>query len=120
MSLDNIIGVEEAAEILGLSPGTVKNKCAAGDLAAKKIGKTWVLDKTKLEAKKMEKLNYTKMDGKRYKLPDGYYAIDGRFGDQIYDARGKNVTSKVMGNQKADGYIILTDNGVANLELIEK
>lgn len=47
-SLNSVIGVEEAAKILGLSPGTVKNKCAAGELPAKKIGKTWVLDKTKL------------------------------------------------------------------------
>jgi excisionase family DNA binding protein len=46
--LNNVIGVEEAATILGLSPGTVKNKCAAGELPAKKIGKTWVLDKNRL------------------------------------------------------------------------
>jgi excisionase family DNA binding protein len=48
MSLDNIIGVEEAAKILGLSPGTVKNMCAAGKLECKKIGKTWIIDKTEL------------------------------------------------------------------------
>ncbi|MBO0961431.1 helix-turn-helix domain-containing protein [Neobacillus sp. MM2021_6] len=56
--LDNIIGVEEAAEILGLSPGTVKNMCAAGKLESKKIGKTWVLDKTNLEVNKMAKVFY--------------------------------------------------------------
>lgn len=50
--LSNIVGVEEAAKILGLSPGTVKNKCAAGELPAKKIGKTWVLDKTMITDKK--------------------------------------------------------------------
>jgi excisionase family DNA binding protein len=53
--LNNIIGVEEAARILGLSPGTVKNMCAEGKLECKKIGKTWVLYKTKLEVKKNEK-----------------------------------------------------------------
>jgi len=47
--LSNLIGVEEAAKILGLSPGTVKNKCAAGELPAVKIGKTWVMDKTLLD-----------------------------------------------------------------------
>jgi excisionase family DNA binding protein len=46
--LNQVIGVEEAAIILGLSPGTIKNKCAAGEIAAKKIGKTWVIDKSKL------------------------------------------------------------------------
>lgn len=44
----NIIGVEQAAKILNLSPGTVKNKCASGEIPAKKIGMTWVIDKTKL------------------------------------------------------------------------
>ncbi|MGR6115698.1 type I-C CRISPR-associated protein Cas8c/Csd1 [Aeribacillus composti] len=50
--LSNLIGVEEAAKILGLSPGTVKNKCAAGELPAVKIGKTWVMDKTMITDKK--------------------------------------------------------------------
>lgn len=55
--LDNIIGVEEASEILNLSPGTIKNKCASGELPSKKIGKTWVLDKKILEVWKMKKYN---------------------------------------------------------------
>lgn len=46
--LKYVIGVDEAAEILGLKAGTVKNKCALGELPAKKIGNTWVLDKIKL------------------------------------------------------------------------
>jgi len=50
--LSNLIGVEDAAKILGLSPGTVKNKCAAGELPAVKIGKTWILDRTKLKQDK--------------------------------------------------------------------
>jgi excisionase family DNA binding protein len=57
--LNNIIGVEEAARILGLSPGTVKNMCAEGKLECKKIGKTWVLDKNNLEVKKMNVTEYT-------------------------------------------------------------
>jgi excisionase family DNA binding protein len=51
--LENIIGVEEAANILRLSPGTIKNMCADGKLECKKIGKTWVLDKTNLEVVNM-------------------------------------------------------------------
>ncbi|MDR9852908.1 type I-C CRISPR-associated protein Cas8c/Csd1 [Paenibacillus sp. VCA1] len=43
--LDNVIGVEEASELWGLSPGTIKNYCAEGRISAKKIGKTWVIDK---------------------------------------------------------------------------
>lgn len=57
--LDNIIGVEEAAEILGLSPGTIKNMCAAGKLNCKKIGKTWILNKEELYMSKWEALNET-------------------------------------------------------------
>lgn len=47
--LENIIGVEEAAKLLGYSPGTVKNKCAAGELPARKVGKTWLFDKDELK-----------------------------------------------------------------------
>jgi hypothetical protein len=57
--LNNIIGVEEAARILALSPGTVKNMCAVGKLECKKIGKTWVLDKNNLEVKKLNATEYT-------------------------------------------------------------
>lgn len=45
MSLENIIGVEEASQLWGLSPGYIKNLCAEGRLKAKKIGKTWIIDK---------------------------------------------------------------------------
>ncbi|MDQ0154928.1 helix-turn-helix domain-containing protein [Robertmurraya andreesenii] len=55
--------MEEAAEILGLAPGTVKNMCASGKLEAKKIGKTWVLHKNNLEVRKMVKnLNGVEID----------------------------------------------------------
>ncbi|AZJ23172.1 DNA-binding protein [Bacillus wiedmannii bv. thuringiensis] len=46
--LHNTIGVHEAASILNVSPGYVKNLCAQGKIVAKKIGKTWVIDKSRL------------------------------------------------------------------------
>lgn len=56
--LVNVIGVSEAAKILGLAEGTVKNYCAEGNLPAKKIGKTWVLDKKILKEQiKMKKIH---------------------------------------------------------------
>lgn len=48
-TLNNVIGVEEAAEMLNLSAGYIKNLCAAGKIEAKKIGKTWIINKTKLK-----------------------------------------------------------------------
>lgn len=44
----NTIGVHEVASILNVSPGHVKNLCAEGKIVAKKIGKTWVIDKSRL------------------------------------------------------------------------
>jgi hypothetical protein len=44
-TLNNAIGVEEAHSISGLSAGYIKNLCAAGKITAKKIGKTWIIDK---------------------------------------------------------------------------
>ncbi|MCU5095044.1 helix-turn-helix domain-containing protein [Bacillus wiedmannii] len=47
--LQNVIGVNEAASILNVSPGHIKNMCAAGKIVAKKIGKTWVIDRARLK-----------------------------------------------------------------------
>lgn len=60
VSLENIVGVKEVAEILGLREGTVKNMAAAGKVKAKKIGNVWVFDKKYLlgihEKNKIEKM----------------------------------------------------------------
>ena len=52
--LDQILGVEEAAALWGLSPGYIKNLCAAGKLKAKKIGKTWIIDANQTNQKQEE------------------------------------------------------------------
>jgi len=43
--LDQVIGVDDAAKMWGMTPGAVKNMCARGKIRCKKIGKTWVVDK---------------------------------------------------------------------------
>ena len=43
--LNKIMGVEEASQLWNLSPGYIKNLCAAGKLESKKIGKTWIITK---------------------------------------------------------------------------
>src|SRR5690625_141744 len=54
--LRNVIGVNEASEITGLSAGTIKNYCAEGKIVSKKIGQTWGIDKNILkESFKMTK-----------------------------------------------------------------
>lgn len=44
-AINNVMGVEEAAELWNLAPGTIKNYCAEGKVIARKIGKTWIIDK---------------------------------------------------------------------------
>lgn len=44
--LADVMGVETAAEQWELSPGYIKNLCAAGKVKAKKIGNTWVIQKS--------------------------------------------------------------------------
>lgn len=53
MNFKNLISTKEAALFLNLKEGTVKNKCASGELFCKKIGKQWVLDKTYLKTLKL-------------------------------------------------------------------
>ena len=55
--LEHIMGVDEAAEKWSLSPGYIKNLCAAGRLASIKIGKTWVLDKSQPNPAQKEENN---------------------------------------------------------------
>ncbi|MBC6975099.1 MULTISPECIES: helix-turn-helix domain-containing protein [Bacillus] len=43
--LDEVMGVEEAAEKWDMPPGTIKNLCAAGEVKAKKIGNRWIISK---------------------------------------------------------------------------
>lgn len=50
--LDKVIGVEEAAELWGLSPNYIKNLCAQGKVKAKKVSGKWVIDKTQENPKK--------------------------------------------------------------------
>jgi hypothetical protein len=53
--LDNIMGVEEASEVWELSPAYIKNLCASGKVISRKIGKTWIIDKTQHNPKSTEK-----------------------------------------------------------------
>lgn len=41
--LDEVIGVDEASKLWGLSAGTIKNYCADGKIKAKKISNRWVI-----------------------------------------------------------------------------
>ncbi|MES5957474.1 helix-turn-helix domain-containing protein [Bacillus fungorum] len=48
-ALGNVIGVNDAHLISGLSPGHIKNLCAAGAIESKKIGRTWVINREQFE-----------------------------------------------------------------------
>lgn len=54
-TLDRVIGVDEASNLWGLSAGRIKNMCAEGLLACKKIGNTWVIDRLQPNPKKRER-----------------------------------------------------------------
>lgn len=73
--LDKIIGVSEASKITGLAEGTVKNYCANGNIEAKKIGKTWVINKIKLEENvKMKNIFNTISNNYKIEGEDGKHA----------------------------------------------
>jgi hypothetical protein len=54
-SLENIMGVQEASESWGLAPSYIKDLCANGKIKAKKIGKTWVIDKNQENPSQLKK-----------------------------------------------------------------
>jgi len=122
-----IVGHYEAAEILGWQKQQVTVYMQRGKfpepLQKLKSTPIWLkedIQKFKESRMKMKKLDVTKMNGKMYKLPQGYYAIEGRFGDQVYrDDNGKNVTQQIMGGNNKDDIILLTDRGVEKLKLVD-
>lgn len=59
------IGLKEASEILGVGESTIRRWCTQGLVpGAVKIGKTWVIDETRLEEIKIPKMGRpTKNEG---------------------------------------------------------
>jgi hypothetical protein len=52
--LDDVMGVEEASAVWGLSAAYIKNLCAAGKVKSKKIGRDWIIDKTQPNPKQVK------------------------------------------------------------------
>lgn len=57
---DNIISVTDSAEVLSLSRQRVLQMIDEGKLPAKKIGKTWILDRESLEKYRFTKENHVR------------------------------------------------------------
>lgn len=55
--LDQIISVQEAAEMWGLSPDHVKLLCRTGEVEAKKIGNSWAVLKDQENPKQRTRNN---------------------------------------------------------------
>lgn len=55
---DNLISVTDSAEVLALSRQRVLQMIDEGKLPAKKIGKTWILDRESLEKYRFTKENH--------------------------------------------------------------
>lgn len=117
--LENIIGVNEAAELSGLTPGTVKNYCAIGKYPSKKIGKTWIIDKVKLEEMlEMRKLTVNKLKkhehivGEEY--TEEYYARDSKAVDLYI---GHELTDADEDEQSDIDFIYELKNGSYTLDI---
>lgn len=48
MSTESLITVDEAAALLGVSPATVRRRCGNGDIAAERVGRSWLIDSSAL------------------------------------------------------------------------
>lgn len=102
--LENIIGVDEAAEILGLSPGTVKNYCAQGKIKAKKIGKTWVMDKTKLEEENKMKVTIEYRKNHEGIVGKEWEEVYGEYEERLAKEEIVRITEEYEAAINADGF----------------
>ena len=71
--LDQIMGVEEAAEVWGYSPGYIKNLCADGKVEARKIGKTWIIAKEQNNPREETNMTTVNYNSKDYTLTQEAY-----------------------------------------------
>jgi len=99
--LNNVIDVHEAASILNVSPGHIKNLCAEGKIVAKKIGKTWVIDRSELrEINKYVQFvcmicGYTEqLSERKAKRKDGLRCKQCECGGAMIDERIQNQTTE--------------------------
>ncbi|AFQ19016.1 helix-turn-helix domain-containing protein [Bacillus thuringiensis] len=97
----NTIGAREAASILNVSPGHIKNLCAQGKVVSKKIGKTWVIDRSKLRGIQ-ENINFIcmfcgykeQLSARKVKYKDGLRCKQCECGGAMIDERVQNKTTK--------------------------
>lgn len=55
-TLDDIISLAEAGELLGISPETLRTQVRRGRLEARNIGKTWITTRQEVERYRRENL----------------------------------------------------------------
>ena len=70
--LENVIGVQEAAEIWGMGADRVKALAQSGEIYAKKIGNTWVIDKYQRNPRRYNRKNVkaTHYEGLKLNVPE--------------------------------------------------
>ncbi|TCP32201.1 hypothetical protein EV207_101179 [Scopulibacillus darangshiensis] len=81
--LDQIMGVKEAGELWGLSPDRVKGLCQAGDIEAKKIGKTWIIFKDQPNPKRRNYVRHKETFAVVVKKEDWMDEVE--YSDTVYD-----------------------------------
>ena len=107
--LDHVIGVNEASELWGYTPGTVKNLCAVGKIRAKKIGKHWIIAKNQnpregvAQMLKIKSIN-TDYIGSRmdYVLEDGTMLHESEWNGEWYQVDGQRYKPVYIGIGEAD------------------
>lgn len=68
---DKIYSVSEAAEVLGLSPATVRSYCSQGKIPAKKVGRSYQISSRVLQdwtVSTKKEFRYKAKDGTAYKI----------------------------------------------------
>lgn len=104
--LDQIMGVEEAAELWRLTPGTIKNYCASGRVISKKIGKTWVIVKDQKNPKQV------RMSEMRVWEREGYTVEEKAFDHDLHEfdvVKGGEVIATITPGSIEDMEYIIED-----------
>lgn len=89
--LEQVAGISEMAELWGLSESRIKSLCQNSEIEAKKIGKTWVINKNQCNPKKYN------TGGRKVETKNDWEVIRSYVDEQLDDVETLELAQELFG-----------------------
>lgn len=103
--LDQIMGVQEAAKLWGLSPDRVKGLCQASKVEARKIGNSWVLLKDQPNPKQRDHMRHA--ESFTVELLTEHWKDTPEKSETVYDEEEAITIAEKWADENLDKYVYI-------------